>query len=151
MLINALLAFAHFAAAFGVVATLVFEWLTFSRTPTLQQARQIALADRWYGISAVALLIAGFARACYFEKGWAYYQASPFFRAKLALFLAIGLLSIIPTVRFIRWGAELKAGRAPVVSEEQYRRVALSLRLQLLLLVPLVLCASLMAKGLGMA
>lgn len=150
MLINALFAFAHFAAAFGVVATLVFEWLSFSRTPTLQQARRIALVDRWYGISAVLLLIAGFSRAYYFEKGWAYYQASPFFKVKLSLFLVIGLLSIIPTVRFIRWGNSLKAGRAPDMTEAQYRRVAVCLRLQLVLLLPLILCASLMAKGLGL-
>ena len=150
MLLNALVAFAHFAAAFGVVATLVFEWLTFSRTPTLTQARQLALADRRYGISAGVLLAAGFARARYFEKGWGYYQANPFFGLKLTLFLLIGLLSIMPTACFFRWRSALKAGQAPLLAESQYRRVALSLRLQMLLLLPLLLCASLMAHGLAL-
>src|SRR6478752_2493436 len=106
MLIASFVAFAHFAAIFGIVATLVFEWLTFGPAPSLREAQRLALADRWYGISAVVLLVAGFLRANYFEKGMAYYQANPFFVIKLGLFLAMGLLSIIPTVRFIRWRAE---------------------------------------------
>jgi putative membrane protein len=149
MLISSLVAFVHFAAVFGIVATLVFEWLTLTPQPTLAEARRLARADRWYGISAVVLLVAGFVRAYWFEKGIAYYQANPFFAIKLGLFLAMGLLSIVPTVRFIRWGAELKAGRAPAVSAGQYRRVALCLRLQLLLLPLVALCASLMAHGIG--
>jgi putative membrane protein len=149
MLINALFAFLHFAAAFGLVATLVFEWLSFSRTPSLIEARRIALADRWYGISAGVVLVVGFLRAVYFEKGMGYYASNPFFHAKIALFVLIGLLSIYPTLRFFRWGAELKAGRAPVVSEPQFRIIANSLKAQMLLLVALLLCASLMAHGVG--
>lgn len=146
---SSLVAFAHFVAVFGLVGTLVFEWLTFSRTPTLREARRLALADRFYGLSAAALLIAGFARAYGFEKGMAYYMANPFFQIKLGLFLAMGLLSIIPTLRFIRWGAALRAGQAPVLSEAEYRRTALALRLQMLLLPLVALCASLMAHGVG--
>ncbi len=147
MWIPSLIAFLHFVAVFGIVATLVFEWLTFSAKPTLLEARRLANADRWYGISAGVLLIAGFVRAVYFEKGWAYYQANPFFHAKLGLFLAMGLLSIVPTVRFIKWGKELKAGQAPVVTEAQFRQTRLALRLQMLMLPVLALCASLMAHG----
>jgi putative membrane protein len=150
MALPALIAFLHFAAAFGLVAALFFEWFTFSRTPTLDEARRIALADRFYGLSAVALLVVGLVRAAHFEKGWAFYAASPFFHAKLTLFVVIGLLSIYPTVRFMRWGAELRAGRAPAVTEAQHRWIARCLAWQLLLLVPLVGAASLMAKGVGL-
>ncbi|WP_349741201.1 DUF2214 family protein [Roseateles cavernae] len=150
MLINALVAFVHFLAVFGIVAALAYQWLSFGPTPSLQQARRLAQVDRIYGLSALTLLLAGFARAYHFEKGWAFYSANPFFHLKLGLFIAIGLLSIIPTLAFIRWGAELKAGRAPQVSAAQHRRVRLSLNLQLGLLLPLSLCASLMAKGMGL-
>jgi putative membrane protein len=150
MQINAaLIAFLHFIAVFGIVSTLIFEWLTFSAAPTLRDARRLAMADRWYGISAGVLLAAGFARAVYFEKGWAYYQTNPVFHAKIGLFLAMGLLSIVPTVRFLKWGAELKAGKAPVVTEAHHRQVALCLRLQMVILPILALCASLMAHGIG--
>ncbi|HEX3140803.1 MAG TPA: DUF2214 family protein [Rhizobacter sp.] len=149
MLATSLVATLHFVCAFGIAAVLFFEWLTFSRTPTLQEAKHLAQADRWYGIFAGLLLVIGFVRAYHFEKGWAYYAGNSFFHLKLTLFLAIGLLSIVPTVRFIRWRPELTAGRAPQVSEAQYRRVALCLALQMLLIVPLLLSASLMAHGVG--
>lgn len=145
----ALVAYAHFIAAFVLVATLVYEWASFGRTPTLQEARRLAMADRFYGLSAGLLLAAGFVRAVYFEKGWSYYQHSGMFHAKLGLFIVIGLLSIVPTVQFIQWGKELKAGRAPVMSEAQHRRVRLCLNLQMLLLPLVALFASLMAKGIG--
>src|SRR6187402_1015898 len=109
MLLSSLVSFIHFAAVFGIVGTLVFEWLSFTPQPTLAEARRLAAADRWYGISAMSLLVAGFVRAYWFEKGMAYYQANPLFAIKLGLFLAMGLLSIIPTLRFLRWRPELKA------------------------------------------
>ena len=146
---SSLVAFLHFLAVFGIVGTLVFEWLTFSAKPTLQEARRLAMADRFYGISAGVLLIAGFLRAVYFEKGWAYYQANPVFHAKLGLFIAMGLLSIVPTVRFIKWGKAVKAGQAPVITEAQFKVVRLTLRLQMLILPLVALCASLMAHGIG--
>lgn len=149
MLNSSLIAFAHFAAAFGLVGALVFEFFTFSRHPTVAEARRLASVDRLYGLSAVALLIAGFVRATQFEKGWAYYNANPVFHAKLGLFIVIGLLSIVPTVAFIRWGKDLQAGKAPQMTDAQHGRVRLCLNLQIALLVPLVLCASLMAHGFG--
>jgi putative membrane protein len=141
MVLASLVAFLHFAAAFGVVAALVFEWLTFSRTPTVDEARRLASVDRWYGLSAMVLLVVGFTRAYHFEKGWAFYLHSPFFHAKVGLFVLIGLLSILPTVTFIRWRPALQA---------QYRNVARCLKLQLILLIPLLVSASLMARGVGL-
>lgn len=151
MLAKSLVAYLHFLAAFGVAATLFFEWLTYSRNPTWREARRLALADRWYGFSAVVLLIVGFVRANRFEKGWDYYLHSPSFHLKITLFVLIGLLSIYPTLRFIGWRADLKAGRAPQVTDAQHRIVSRSLNAQVLLLALLLLAASLMANGVGRA
>lgn len=150
MIASSLVAALHFIAAFGIAATLFFEWFTFSRTPTLTEAKRIALADRWYGIFALVLLVAGFARAAHFEKGWSFYAHSPFFHVKLTLFVLVGLLSIYPTVRFIRWAPALKAGRAPEIGEREYTRVSRLLALQMALLVLIVASASLMAHGVGL-
>ncbi|MED5621047.1 DUF2214 family protein [Ideonella sp. BN130291] len=150
MLANALVAYAHFVAAFGIAATLFFEWFTYSRNLTAREARRLVLADRWYGVFAAALLVAGFTRAALFEKGWSFYAQSPLFHAKLTLFILIGLLSVYPTIRFLKWGPDLKAGRAPQVTDTQHRMISSSLNAEIVLLVPLLLCASLMAKGVGM-
>lgn len=149
MLINALIAFAHFVGAFGVAATLFFEWLTFSKKPTLAEARRLQIADMLYGICAGLVLAAGFARVFYFEKGSEFYFASPFFHLKLTLFIVIGVLSIYPTIKFLGWRKQTGAGQAPTVSEQEYRWIARILHIELALLVLLMLSASLMAKGMG--
>jgi putative membrane protein len=149
MLASSLVAYLHFVSAFGLVATLFFEWFTFSRTPTALDAKRLALADRWYGLFAVVLLVVGFTRAYAFGKGFDFYLHSPFFHLKLTLFVLIGLLSIYPTIRFMRWRPDIQAGRAPQVTAAQHRIISRSLAAQMLLLLLLLLAASLMAHGVG--
>jgi putative membrane protein len=149
MIVSAALAFVHFAAVFGIVGTLFFEWLTMSPTPTFSEATRIQLCDRWYGICAAAVLIVGFTRAIYYEKGWAFYAVSPFFYGKLALFVLLGVVSIYPTIRFIKWRSQMSGKTAPAPSEREYKLIMVSLRAQLLLLLGIALCASLMARGIG--
>jgi len=76
MAMSALFSFLHFAAVFGVVGTLVAEWVILNPTPTYREATRLQQCDRWYGISATVLLIVGFLRVFYFEKGSAFYFAN---------------------------------------------------------------------------
>jgi putative membrane protein len=147
MLASPFVAFLHFVAAFGIVATVFFEWLTFSRNPTYLDARRIQLADRWYGIFAGVVLIVGFLRVFYFEKGSDFYFSSPFFLLKLALFVIAGVLSIYPTMKFIAWGKDTRQNRAPVISEKDYATISLVLKIEVGLLLGIMLSASLMARG----
>ncbi len=149
MVIHSLFAFLHFVAAFGIVGTLFFEWLTFSKNPTWIEAKRIQLCDRWYGILAGIILIVGFLRVYFFEKGAAFYFSNPFFLIKLCLFLMIGLLSIYPTIKFIGWRKQLQAGQPPVFDEKEFTAISTILNLEMSLLVALVLSASLMAKGIS--
>src|SRR5260370_15584717 len=64
---------------------------------------RIASLDLWYGILAAAILVVGFCRAIFAAKGWAYYSHNAFFWAKLGTFAIIGLLSLPPTLAFMRW------------------------------------------------
>jgi len=148
--ISAVFAFLHFVAVFGIYATIFLEWQTVSRDPTYAEARRIQHCDLWYGIFAVVVLIVGFLRVYYFEKGHAYYMANPFFQAKLALFVLVGLLSIYPTVRFLKWRAQTSKGQAPVISEQEYSRIMFFLRAELVLLLGVALCASLMSRAAGL-
>lgn len=155
---SAFFAFLHFAAVFGIVGTVFYEWLALRGTPassghgqiqlSLDDARRIQLCDRWYGVCAMALLAVGFLRVFYFEKGSAFYFANPFFHAKLGLFVLVGLLSIYPTVKFIRWGKAMRQGQAPAVSAKELALLRRLLGLELLLLFAVALCASFMARGL---
>ena len=148
-MISALFAFFHFLAVFSIFAAVVLQWQTMSPAPTLAEARRIQTSDRVYGIFAVVVLVVGFLRVYRFEKGKAFYAANPFFQAKLMLFLGVGLLSIYPTIRFLKWRAQTRQGRAPVLAANEYRVIMALLRIEVLLLLATALCASLMARGVG--
>ena len=147
MVIRAIFAFLHFAMVFGIVATLFLQWQTISRKPTLAEAKRIQRCDRWYGMCAAGVLIIGFLRVFYFEKGQAFYFANPFFHTKLTLFVLIGLLSIYPTIRFLKWRAPVAQGVPPTLDEKEYTLIVMALRAELILLLGMALCASLMARG----
>ena len=147
---SALLAFLHFVAAFGIVAVVFLEWQTMSPAPTLAEARRLQVCDRWYGVFAVLVLVVGTLRFMYFERGRDFYLGNPVFQAKLGLFLVAGLLSIYPTVRFLKWRAQTRHGAAPVVSRREHDLIMLMLRAEMAVLLGVVLCASLMARGIGL-
>lgn len=150
MVISAIFAFLHFLAVFAIFATVFLEWQTMSPAPTHAEARRIQRCDTWFGIAAGVVLVVGLLRVFYFEKGKAFYFANPFFNAKLTLFVLVGLLSIYPTVRFLKWREQTRQGLAPIVSPDEYRRIMLMLRAEMALLLGLALCASLMARGVGL-
>jgi putative membrane protein len=147
MLPNALFAFLHFVAAFGIVAAITYQWATFDRAMSHTDARRIQISDRWYGILAGVVLVVGFLRVFYFEKGSTYYFHNPFFEAKLGIFLLIGLISIYPTVRYIAWGKQMKGGQPPQLGDQEFGRIRWILRVEMGLMVVMVLAASMMAKG----
>jgi putative membrane protein len=132
MLASALLAFLHHLAAFTLLAALAAELALFPD-------RRLRAVDAVYGASAGVLLVVGLVRVFYFEKGAAYYFANTLFLAKVAVFLAVALLSIYPTVMF----------RRAHLSPAQTGRVRLALRLQLAGVMAIPLFAALMAKGIG--
>ena len=109
---SALFAFLHHVAAFTLVSAIVVEWLLMRDEPTPLSIRRLARADAWVGMSAVAILVIGALRVTKFEKGVAFYLHSPGFYAKIGLFIVVSLLSIYPTVQFIRWNRTLREGRA---------------------------------------
>ena len=138
---GALVALLHHLAAFTLVAALVAEHLLFDRRLDAPAARRLQIVDAVYGLSAGVLLVAGLLRVFYFEKGLQYYLGNPWFVAKMALFVAIALLSIYPTVSFASWRRKLE------VTPRQAAWIPRLLRLQLLLVPVVVFCAILMAKG----
>ena len=150
MNVSALFAFAHHLAAFALMAAITVEFVLMDRTLSHGQASRIQRADMVYGISAGALVVVGFLRVLYFEKGSAYYFHNVFFIIKLSLFLLVALLSIYPTVLFLSWNKLLKEGRLPQLTNVQIGRLRKILLWELLGVIGIVLCASFMAKGSGM-
>ena len=146
----ALFAFLHHLAAFTMVASLAVEMVVIGGELTLEAARKLRLADLAYGISAGLLLIVGLARVFHFEKGATYYFHTWTFIAKLALFVTIGLVSIIPTVEFLSWRRSVALGKPPAVSATRVRMLRSIIHLELAGVVLILLFAAMMAKGIGL-
>ena len=146
---SALMAFLHHVAAFATVSALAVEVALFKPPLSLQQARRLQRTDNIFGAAAGAVLVVGMLRVAYFEKGPAYYWHDTFFIAKFTAFLIAALVSIYPTVVFLAWSRSLKAGIAPEISPERVRSVRLCLMLELALILVILLCAALMARGFG--
>ncbi len=144
-----LMAFLHHIAAFTLVAALVLEFTLMRDALTVHNARRLRLADLAFGMAAGVVLAVGLLRVFYFEKGADYYFHSIPFIAKLSLFVLVGLLSAYPTMEFLSWSKSLKSGQLPIVSERKMRVIRSVIHLELAGIVALILCAALMAKGVG--
>jgi len=149
MIINAFVAYIHFIAAFTLVFSILYEWITFNKSIALLEAKRIQRIDIMYGVSAGVILIFGFLRVLYFEKGSEFYFGTPFFQIKLYTFLLLGLISIYPTIKFLKWREDTNLGIAPVVTEKEFTIVKWILRIEVIGLLVIILAASLMAKGVG--
>jgi putative membrane protein len=143
-------AFLHHLAAFTLVAALAVQFVLLRDEVTVASARKLQAIDTVYGMAAVVLLIIGLGRVFHFEKGATYYFHTWTFIAKLALFVLVGLLSILPTLAFRSWRGAVQQGQAPQVTAQQLQRLRSIVHLELIGVVLIILCAALMAKGIGL-
>ena len=146
---SSLFAFLHHIAAFALVAALFAESILIRHPLDAGVARSLLRVDAMYGVSAMALIVFGLVRVHFTEKGAAYYLHSATFIAKIALFVAIGLISIYPTRRFIAWRRELKSGATPSIDIHTQAKIRRSIHVELGLMSLVILCAVLMARGVG--
>jgi len=144
---STLFAFLHHVCAFTLVSAVAIEFALIRGELTLASARRLQVTDMVYGIAAGALLIIGLLRVFFFEKGANYYFHSHAFVAKLSVFIAIALLSIIPTKEFLSWRGAVKAGQAPTISAKKLRLITAVIHGELFAVVIILLCAAIMARG----
>ena len=149
-IINSVMAALHHLCAFTLTACLLVEFVTYRKGLTVEEARRIQRVDLWYGISAGLLIAIGLLRVFYFEKGSNYYFHNYVFWIKMALFVVVGLLSIYPTVRYIKWNPVLAGNRSPEIPDGEFRNIRLLLWLELTGIALILFAAPMMARGLGM-
>ncbi len=143
-MLDLLLAVGHHLLIFAIFGIFCAEFWAVRPGMSSTTVARITSLDLWYGILAAAILVVGFCRAIFAAKGWAYYSHNAFFWAKLGAFAAIGLLSVPPTLAFIRWR---KSAVAP--SELIVRSARRYLHGELALFVCLPIFAAAMARGYG--
>jgi putative membrane protein len=140
-----ILRYFHFISIFAIAGSLISEHLLLKTSLSRREIARIARIDAVYGFAALMLLGAGLTLwltgagkpAEFYTRNWV-------FHTKLALFLVIGLLSVHPTIFFIRNRKGNDDDRVNVP-----KSIFWMLRLELLLLFMIPLLAGLMARGIG--
>ena len=139
------LRYVHFISIFAIVATITAEHLLLKKSLTRAEISRLAKIDGVYGVAALLLLSVGLTLwlggigkpAEFYSKNW-------IFHIKLTLFVIIGLLSIYPTVFFLK-NRKGDPHETIVIPD----RIFWMLRMELLLLFIIPLLAGLMARGVG--
>jgi putative membrane protein len=148
MTLEALLAYAHLLAILTLVVFISSEaalcrpeWLN------ARVVERLGKVDMVYGIAAGAVLLTGIARTWWGIKGTSWYWGNGLLHLKLALFIAVGLMSIKPTLMFGRWRKQLRAdGSLPAEAEVRTARKWIMAQAHIIALIPLA--AVFLARGL---
>jgi putative membrane protein len=140
-----ILRYLHFISIFAIVGSLVSEHLLLKKELSRAEIGRLSRIDAVYGIAALILLTVGLTLWFGgFGKPSVYYSKNWIFHLKITLFITIGLLSIYPTVFFIKNRKGNPEERIKIPS-----LVFWMLRFELLLLFIIPLLAGLMAHGVG--
>jgi putative membrane protein len=141
-----IVAWIHYASIMLMMASLLGEHLLFKQELTAAHAQTIQRLDTVYGASAATVLITGILRM-FLEKGAAYYNHHIAFHILFGIFVVAALLSIYPTLIFLRWRSDTVAGRGQQLAPDQFKKIQMILRFEMTLLLLAPFFATWMAHG----
>jgi putative membrane protein len=146
MLLDSLLAWLHFLCIFTLVGALVAELVLYRREMDVARLTQLQRIDNAYGIAAALVVVSGVLRVTLGLKGAAFYMHSPVFWTKMGFFVVVALLSIPPTIHYIRLKKAVVGGEV-TVAEQPYRNMWALLLLESGLLACIPFFATLLTHG----
>jgi putative membrane protein len=151
MFVDWALASLHHLAIFTLAATIAAEIAILTMALEASAIRRLARIDAAYGAAATATVIFGVLRVIFGAKGYEYYLANDIFWTKMALFVIVGLLSIAPTLRYVKWTRLSRADPTfrPPAAEAARMRAFLWAEAGVFLAIPVAAAA--MARGYGIA
>ena len=149
MTLESLLAYAHLLAILTLVVFISSE-AALCRTDWINPkvVERLGRVDLIYGIAAGLVLLTGLARTWWGIKGTPWYWSNGLLHLKLALFVAVAVMSIKPTLMFRRWARELRAGGS-LPDEAQVRTARKWVMIQAHLIALIPLAAVFLARGFG--
>ena len=150
VLTSAAVAYGHYLSFMLCFGALLLERFLIRADPDRRTAITMVVVDVVYGVAALTLLLSGIARVLHFGQGTGFYTANPLFWWKVGTYLAVGALSLYPTITYILWAIPLRKGELPKVSEALAGRLRLVLTVELAGFAVIPLMATLMARGVGL-
>jgi len=149
MWLDAILAYLHFMAIFLLFSFLTVETMMMRGALDAPAVRLLGRVDIWYFGSGIAALATGFLRLVWGVKGAEFYLTAWPLYVKLALFLAVGVLSVSPTLRFIHWRRMFERDAAWSVPDGERRTVRRLVMIEVHLAALIPLAAVIMSRGLA--
>jgi putative membrane protein len=148
MILDAILAYLHFVSIFALFGFLTAEAILIRRALDAGTIRLLGRIDIIYFLAAMAVLVTGFLRLVLGAKGADFYLQSWPIYAKLGLFLVVAVISVAPTLTFVRWRRFLDHDAAwqPPASEVAKARRLVMVEVHLAALIPIF--AVIMSRGL---
>jgi putative membrane protein len=150
VLTSAGVAYVHYLSFMICFGALALERSLIRPDPDRRNAILMVITDVTYGLAALGVLGSGILRVLYFGQGSSFYTENPLFWWKVGTFVAVGTLSLYPTITYILWAIPLRKGELPRVSEAQASRLGWVLNIELLGFAAIPLMAALMARGVGL-
>lgn len=148
---NILIPYLHYIGIMALMGSLIAEHLILKPNIAKQQVKQLGVVDMIYIISTVTVLVTGLLRWFFVDpKGDGFFNTNPLFHIKLTLFVVMAVLSIFPTMKFLRWNRQLKNGETVEVTESAAKKQLMFIRIELLLLAIIPLLAVMVASGVRM-
>jgi putative membrane protein len=144
------LAVLHHLLVFSLAGIIAAEFVLIRNELSPSTLARLARLDRHYGIVAMLIVVVGAGRVVWGLKGWEFYVYNWVFWAKMAAFAAVGLLSIVPTVRFISWNRQAAADPGYSVPEAEYAAVRNYVRWEAIVFLLIPVFAAAMARGYGL-
>lgn len=143
------LAIIHHLLVFSLAGIIGAEFVLIRSDLPAATLKRLAGIDRHYGIIATLIIIVGIGRVFYGLKGWEFYVYNWMFWAKMAAFAIVGLLSIIPTIRFISWNRQAAASPGFRVPAAELASARSYVRAEAFIFLLIPVFAAAMARGYG--
>lgn len=150
MYLDALLAYSHFAAMLVTAALLAVEMALLAKAGAGLPLQKLKVVDGMYGLFASLTLATGVARVFWGAKGSEFYLKNPVFHTKVTLFVLAALISIWPTIQFLKWAKAHKTDQQFAPAAHTASRVRSLVLVQLVLFAFIPLAATMMARGIGL-
>ena len=120
-MLDLILAIAHHLAVFTYVAIFAAEFALLRPGLSGPRVLQLGRLDATYGGVAALVIVIGIIRVIFGSAGWEFYVGNWAFWTKMAAFIAMGLLSIQPTMAIARWRKAAGADSGFAVPPDEIR------------------------------
>ena len=143
----ALTAYGHYLSFMIITACIAVEKVTIKPNMTDDEENRLVTANSWLGLAGVMLVLSGYYRTVFYEKGWDFYSNVPTFWVKMFLVSILGAMSFFPTTKIIQRAIAKRNGTLQPMSEKLAKRMTSILNAELLALFTIPATATFMARG----